>query len=96
LWFKGNNVIVVVWDENDYSLAPNANAVVLIVDTNFGPHGIQSAERYTHFSLLKSLESGFGLLCLNHACDADEPVMADLFGGAPAPVSTELLQRPTL
>src|SRR5579863_835091 len=38
-WKHGNNVIVVVWDENDYSSLPNQ--VVTIVDTSFAPTGIQ-------------------------------------------------------
>ena len=79
-WSEGHNAIVLTWDENDYSLAPNINKVVLIVDTNYGPRGRQSAERYDHFSLLRSIEAGFGLPCLNHACDAGEHVMSDLFG----------------
>jgi hypothetical protein len=78
-WPRGQNAIVVVWDENDYSNVPNTNQVVLTVDTNYGVHRHQSGVRYTHFSLLKSLESGFGLRCLNHACDKDVEVMADLF-----------------
>jgi hypothetical protein len=69
----------VVWDENDYSLSPNVNQVVMIVDTNYGRHNVQSAKRYTHFSLLKSLEAGFGLPCLNHACDAGTALMSDMF-----------------
>jgi hypothetical protein len=63
-----------------YSNAPNTNQVVLIVDTNYGVHGVKSANFYTHFSLLKSLEAGFGLPCLNHACDESTKVMSDLFG----------------
>jgi hypothetical protein len=78
-WLRGRNAIVVVWDENDYSNVPNTNQVVLTVDTNHGSDRLQSNTRYTHFSLLKSLESGFGLRCLNHACDKDVEVMADLF-----------------
>jgi hypothetical protein len=78
-WLRGRNAIVVVWDENDYSNVPNTNQVVLTVDTNHGSHRLQSNTRYTHFSLLKSVESGFGLRCLNHACDKDVEVMADLF-----------------
>jgi hypothetical protein len=78
-WRDGNAAIVVVWDENDYSTAPNINQVVAIVDTNYGDHGVTSAKRYTHFSLLKSIESGFRLSCLNHACDDDVEVMSDLF-----------------
>jgi phospholipase C len=78
-WSQGQNAIVVAWDENDYSTAPNTNQVMLIVDTNYAMGGRQSARRYTHYSLLKTLEAGLGLPCLNHACDANVPVMGDLF-----------------
>jgi len=77
VWKKGNNAIVVIWDENDYSVQPWTNQVVAIVDTNYGVHGISSGQFYDHFSLLRSLESGFGLPCLNNACGA--PIMTDLF-----------------
>jgi phosphatidylinositol-3-phosphatase len=74
----------------------NQNAVVLTVETNgkyneSGAHGGESGARsgesgvhsgtfYTSFSLLKSLEAGFRVQCLNHACDKDVNVMSDLFG----------------
>lgn len=89
-WRSGHSALVIVWDENDYSgstsqmtgLFPpqNQNRVVLTVQTNFGHHGGQSAIYYNSFSLLKSLEAGFGLPCLNHACDSGVHVMSDLFG----------------
>jgi len=78
-WEKGNNAIVIVWDEDDYSVSPTVNKVATIVDTNYGAHGLQSTHFYTHFSLLKTLEAGFGLPCLNHACDPATKVIADLF-----------------
>jgi len=53
--------------------------VLLTVDTNYGVKGVQSNHFYTHFSLLKSLEAGFELPCLNHACDTGTNVMSDLF-----------------
>jgi phosphatidylinositol-3-phosphatase len=91
-WKSGRNAIVIVWDENDYSgsttvlsgLYPsqNQNRVVLTVQTNYGTHGVQSDTYYTSYSLLKSLEAGFGLPCLNHACDSSVSVMSDLFGDA--------------
>lgn len=92
VWHDGRTAIVIVWDENDYSgistppngLFPpqNQNQVVLTVQTNYGGDvGIQSGKFYDSFSLLKSLESGFGLPCLNHACDSNVKVMHDLFGG---------------
>lgn len=81
IWSQGQNAIVVLWDENDYSFAPNTNQVLVIVDTNYGIHGVQSPAPYNHFSLLKSLEAGFSLPCLNHACDSNVNVMSDLFSG---------------
>jgi phosphatidylinositol-3-phosphatase len=80
-WKDGRNAIVVLWDENDYSATPIVNQVLLIVDTNYGVKGVQSTDFYTHFSLLKSVEAGFELPCLNHACDKDVKVMRDLFAG---------------
>jgi phosphatidylinositol-3-phosphatase len=93
VWHDGRSAIVVVWDENDYSgistpTAPNGlfppqnqNKVVLTVETNSeGEEGVQSGTYYNSFSLLKSLEGGFRLPCLNHACDNDVKVMSDLFG----------------
>lgn len=81
-WRGGRNAIVVLWDENDYSLAPNTNQVMTIVETSYGRHRVESNQFYTHYSLLKSLEAGFNLPCLNHACDADVAVMSDLFAAA--------------
>lgn len=81
VWNQGRNAIILVWDENDYSTAPNVNQVILIVDTNYGSHGLTDRQFYTHFSLLKTIEAGFGLPCLNHACDSSAPVISSLFAG---------------
>jgi phosphatidylinositol-3-phosphatase len=78
-WKQGRNAIVLVWDENDYSNA--ANRVVFLVETNYARNGAVSNTPYDHFSLLRTLEAGFGLPCLNHACDSTSLVMNDLFGG---------------
>ncbi len=79
-WKEGRNAIVLMWDENDYSLAPNTNQVMTVVETNHGHRGKTSATYYNHFSLLKTIEGGLGLGCLNHACDASTNTMSDLFG----------------
>ncbi len=76
-WSHGNNVIVTVWDENDYGTEPNQ--VVMLVDNNWGLHGVTSNVKYNHFSLLKSIEAGFNLPYLNHAADSTTPLMTDLF-----------------
>ena len=78
-WKRGINAIVVTWDENDYSVQPITNQVVTIVDTNVGFHKLQSNVFYDHFSLLRTLEGGFHLPCLNHACDSSTQAMTDLF-----------------
>jgi phosphatidylinositol-3-phosphatase len=79
-WKEGHNAIVVIWDENDYSVQPIVNQVVAIVDTNYGAHKLQSGTFYNHFSLLRTIEGGLKLPCLNHACDAATHTMSDLFG----------------
>ena len=80
IWNRGHNAIVFTWDENDYAVQPIINQVVTVVDTNYGFHGVQSSQFYVSFSLLRSLEGGFGLPCLNHACDSSTAAMTDLFG----------------
>ena len=80
-WRRGLNAIVLTWDENDYSVQPIINQVVTVVDTNYGFHKLQSNVYYDHYSLLRTLEGGFHLPCLNHACDSSTQTMSDLFGG---------------
>jgi phosphatidylinositol-3-phosphatase len=79
-WKHGRNAIVLVWDENDFS--NSINKVVMLVETNYAANGQVSNVAYDHFSLLRTLEAGFGLPCLNHACDATSLVMDDMFGGS--------------
>jgi hypothetical protein len=80
-WKTGRNAIVILWDENDYS--PGPNRVAFIVLTNYGSHGVVSDVPYNHYSFLRTLETAFGLPCLNHACDATSHVMTDVFGASP-------------
>jgi hypothetical protein len=77
-WKEGNNVIVTAWDENDYCSLPNN--VLAIVDTNYSSGGKTSNVKYNHFSLLKTIEAGFGLQYINHAADPNVKLMTDLFG----------------
>jgi hypothetical protein len=79
VWHRGHNAIVIVWDEDDYSVSPTTNQVALIVDTNYMKHRVTSSNFYNHFNLANTLETAFGLPCLNHACDAASYPMADLF-----------------
>jgi hypothetical protein len=78
-WSQGRNVIILVWDEDDYSNA--ANRVVMLAETNYAPNGKVINSNYDHYSLLRTIEAGFGLPCLNHACDPTSKIMDDMFGG---------------
>jgi hypothetical protein len=79
VWKQGKNAIVIVWDEDDYSISPTTNQVALIVDTNYRQNTVQSHNFYDHFNLTYTLEAAFGLPCLNHGCDASAYPMSDLF-----------------
>jgi hypothetical protein len=76
VWKRGNNAIVILFDENDYS--NNQNRVPFIVDKNYGTPGKQSTTYYDHFDLLKTLETAFGLPCLNNASNETSQLI-DLF-----------------
>ena len=57
-WLTGNNAIVVMWDENDYSTSPNTNQVLVIVDTNYG-HAWAAEQRVLQ-PLLAAQDAGRG------------------------------------
>jgi hypothetical protein len=78
-WKEGRNVIVLVWDENDYK--NTANRIVLLVETNYAKNGKVDSNVYDHFSLLRTLQAGLGLSCLNHSCDLTSKIMNVMFGG---------------
>jgi hypothetical protein len=78
-WLQGRDAIVLVWDENDGSNA--ANRVVMLVETNYAANGRVSDGLFDHYSMLRTLEAGFDLPCLNHACDRTSKVMNAMFGG---------------
>lgn len=95
LWARGNNAIVVTWDENDFSLdTPNGccdaatptqggggGHIPTIVITNNGPRGLQDATPFNHYTLLATIQGAFRLGCLEFTCDtANVPVMSRLFG----------------
>jgi hypothetical protein len=75
-WSKGNNAIVITFDEGadgDTSgccgVVPGNGQVTTIVITSHGPRGLQDPTPYNHYSLLSSLQHAFGLGCLAATCD---------------------------
>ena len=73
IWQKGNNAIVITFDEGN-----NATSRVLtVVVTSHGPRRFQDNTAYSHYSLLASLQQTFGVGCLLNSCTANP--MAKLF-----------------
>jgi hypothetical protein len=69
VWSKGNDVIYVLWDENDSG--PESNQVPLISITNNGPRSYQDSQYGDHYVLLRTIEDGFGItVYLNNAVEA--------------------------
>jgi hypothetical protein len=90
MWSRGNNAIVVTWDEDDFSDSgqtgtgccgadPGGGHVATIVITNNGPRHVTDNTAYNHYALLRTLEDAFGLAHLAHAGDTVVPPMTQLF-----------------
>ncbi len=88
VWSQGNNAIVITWDEGQVDLGftptyPVADGghVATIVIANHGPRGLKDNTTYNHYSLLLTIESAFGLGCVQQSCDSAHGVqtMAPLF-----------------
>jgi phosphatidylinositol-3-phosphatase len=87
-WQKGNNAIVITWDENDFSaitgpsnIASGGGHVATIVIANHGPRGVTYNVASDHYSLLLTIERAFNLGCLAASCPTDGGVqpMTPLF-----------------
>lgn len=84
-WQKGNNAIVITFDEGDDSAGccdanPGSGQIPTIVVTNRGPRGLSDPTPYNHYSLLQTFQRAFGLGCLEFTCDtANVTPMVPLF-----------------
>jgi phosphatidylinositol-3-phosphatase len=88
--WDGNSVIFVVWDESDFPFedtsgccdaTPGGGHVVALAISHSDHAARQSAVAYNHYSLLSTIEDGWGLGCLANTCDAANVVpMSDLVG----------------
>ena len=66
---KGS-VLFITWDEGTTGLGGGGHIATLVI----GPtvkRGYRSSIRHTHYSLLRTIESGFGVGCLNKSCSAN-------------------------
>jgi phospholipase C len=98
-WSQGNAAIVVTWDENDNFDNPKAaesyagccdavhgggHVATIVITNHHNPaHGVQDATSYNHYALLRTIQTAFGLGCLQNTCDtAHVPLMTPLFAPA--------------
>jgi hypothetical protein len=100
-WARGNNAIVVVYDEGDDNAgccdAPSGGGqVAAVVVTSHGPRGVRDSTPYNHFSLLATIQQSFRLGCLAFTCDAANVApLAPLFAvTGSAAVATQALPVP--
>lgn len=75
-----NSLLVITWDEDD---GTQNNQVPTLVINKGGTAGFRSSVHYDHYSLLKTVESAWGLTSLT-SNDANAVPMSDFFGSAPA------------
>ena len=69
------SLLLIVWDENDYE---PGNQVAALVIAQGVPAGFKSQVPYDHYSLLRTIETAWGLAPLT-ANDAAATVMSDFF-----------------
>jgi hypothetical protein len=101
-WAKGNNAIIITFDEGDDSAGccdavPGAGRVATVVVTSHGPRGVTDNLPANHYSTLSRIEHAFGLGCLNFTCDTKNVTpLSDLLTvtGSPA-IATKVLPQQT-
>jgi hypothetical protein len=100
LWHKGNNAILITFDEGDNSAGccdanPGAGQVTTIVITSHGPRGVKYAKPANHYSLLSTIQHTFGLGCLQFTCDTKhvQPLTPLLAITGSKPIATKVMPQ---
>lgn len=86
-WSAGRNALFVVFDESEGP--PGQDPLVAIAVTNYGVTGVRDATPYNHYSLLRTMEAGFGLSYLANAASAQ--AMAPMLAPVPEPESCAMM-----
>src|SRR5215472_8148467 len=97
-WAKGNNAIVVTYDNGDTNAGccdakPGGGRVATVVITSHGPRHVTDSQPANHYSLLSTLEHILGVGCLAHTCDTANvrPIYALFSGTSSASIATKVL-----
>ena len=88
--WNGNSVIFITWDESEFPFndvsgccdaVPGGGHGVMLTISHSDHAARRSAVPYNHYSMLATVEAGWGLGCLAFTCDtASVPPIADLVG----------------
>jgi hypothetical protein len=101
-WAEGNNAIAITFDSGSNGTAgccdanPGGGRVATVVITSHGPRDVTDDTPSNHYSMLSTLQSLFGLPCLQNTCDtANVQTLLPLFAvtGSPA-IATEPITPP--
>ncbi len=68
-WTRGNNAIVVVWDEGSTNKGGGGHVPAIVITSN-GPRALQDGTAYDHYGLLATIQAALGLGCLQDSCTA--------------------------
>jgi phosphatidylinositol-3-phosphatase len=76
--YQADGLVIVTWDEDDNNGGDNQIVTVLLSPMLAGP-GQSDNTRYSHYSALATIESGFGLTNLPASLGHNDPPIADLW-----------------
>jgi hypothetical protein len=85
--FGPNDLLVITYDEGQTDDGccgvPGGGHIPTVLAGPAAREGAESSQPYTLYSILRTVEDGFGLPLLGHAGDAQTKPMADLIAGRP-------------
>jgi hypothetical protein len=82
--YQSGGAIFITFDESDITdtrgccgNAQGGRIFTLVLSPHVGTAGADTTTAYNHYSLLRTIEDGFGLPCLAHACDPGVQPLGD-------------------
>ena len=73
-----DSLLVITWDEGSSSIGGGGQVATLVISPLLASSGMQSSVAHNHYSLLRTIEPGLGLPCLNNSCQAND--LSEFFG----------------
>jgi hypothetical protein len=86
-------VLFITWDEAHGRTGPAGGHVALITAGGAAGNRQRTAVPANHYSLLRTIEAGFGLPALKRAAAPTTPLLAPLLKAAPTPTAAHTGRR---